>query len=76
MLRYFQLLTDINRANFCLGQDLIQHNSGSSDMNSSLRLTAPTINSQSTGATLTISNDQLLSQGTSLNAPGMHKMIF
>ncbi|XP_035174021.1 zinc finger protein 236 isoform X5 [Oxyura jamaicensis] len=51
------------------GQDLIQHNSGSSDMNSSLRLTAPTINSQSTGATLTISNDQLLSQGTSLNAP-------
>ncbi|XP_066848818.1 zinc finger protein 236 isoform X5 [Anser cygnoides] len=51
------------------GQDLIQHNSGSSDMNSSLRLTTPTINSQSTGATLTISNDQLLSQGTSLNAP-------
>eukprot|EP00075_Anas_platyrhynchos_P018425 XP_027307678.1 zinc finger protein 236 isoform X5 [Anas platyrhynchos] len=51
------------------GQNLIQHNSGSSDMNSSLRLTAPTINSQSTGATLTISNDQLLSQGTSLNAP-------
>ncbi|XP_040405452.1 zinc finger protein 236 isoform X5 [Cygnus olor] len=51
------------------GQDLIQHNSGSSDMNGSLRLTTPTINSQSTGATLTISNDQLLSQGTSLNAP-------
>ncbi|KAM9024257.1 zinc finger protein 236 isoform 13-T13 [Ara ararauna] len=49
------------------GQDLIQHNSGSSDLNSSLRLTAPTINSQTTGATLTISNDQLLSQGTSLN---------
>uniref|UniRef100_A0A8C4UVL2 Zinc finger protein 236 n=1 Tax=Falco tinnunculus TaxID=100819 RepID=A0A8C4UVL2_FALTI len=50
------------------GQDLIQHNSGSSDLNSGLRLTAPTINSQTTGATLTISNDQLLSQGTSLNA--------
>ncbi|XP_068003649.1 zinc finger protein 236 isoform X3 [Melanerpes formicivorus] len=50
------------------GQDLIQHNSGSSDLNSGLRLTAPTMNSQTTGATLTISNDQLLSQGTSLNA--------
>ncbi|XP_040519661.1 zinc finger protein 236 isoform X3 [Gallus gallus] len=54
------------------GQDLIQHNSGSSDLNSSLRLTAPTINSQSTGATLTISNDHLLSQGTSLNAPELN----
>ncbi|XP_064006194.1 zinc finger protein 236 isoform X3 [Pogoniulus pusillus] len=50
------------------GQDLIQHNSGSSDLNSGLRLAAPAINSQTTGATLTISNDQLLSQGTSLNA--------
>uniref|UniRef100_A0A8C2T6B0 Zinc finger protein 236 n=1 Tax=Coturnix japonica TaxID=93934 RepID=A0A8C2T6B0_COTJA len=54
------------------GQDLIQHNSGSSDLNSSLRLTAPTINNQSTGATLTISNDHLLSQGTSLNAPELN----
>ncbi|KAM4686770.1 zinc finger protein 236 isoform 11-T12 [Amazona ochrocephala] len=54
------------------GQDLIQHNSGSSDLNSSLRLTAPTINSQTTGATLTISNDQLLSQGTSLNTPELN----
>ncbi|XP_064909064.1 zinc finger protein 236 isoform X1 [Columba livia] len=54
------------------GQDLIQHNSGSSDLNSGLRLTAPTINSQTTGATLTISNDQLLSQGTSLNAPELN----
>ncbi|XP_040552502.1 zinc finger protein 236 isoform X3 [Gallus gallus] len=54
------------------GQDLIQHNSGSSDLNSSLRLTAPTISSQSTGATLTISNDHLLSQGTSLNAPELN----
>ncbi|XP_053913313.1 zinc finger protein 236 isoform X6 [Cuculus canorus] len=50
------------------GQDLIQHNSGSNDLNSGLRLTAPTISSQTTGATLTISNDQLLSQSTSLNA--------
>ncbi|XP_025066451.1 zinc finger protein 236 [Alligator sinensis] len=50
------------------GQDLIQHNSsGSNDMNGSLRLTTPAINNQSTGATITISNDQLLSQGTSLN---------
>uniref|UniRef100_A0A8B9F774 Zinc finger protein 236 n=1 Tax=Amazona collaria TaxID=241587 RepID=A0A8B9F774_9PSIT len=54
------------------GQDLIQHNSGSSDLNSSLRLTAPAINSQTTGATLTISNDQLLSQGTSLNTPELN----
>ncbi|NWU52852.1 ZN236 protein, partial [Dromas ardeola] len=54
------------------GQDLIQHNSGSGDLNSGLRLTAPTINSQTTGATLTISNDQLLSQGTSLNAPELN----
>ncbi|XP_051467881.1 zinc finger protein 236 isoform X8 [Apus apus] len=54
------------------GQDLIQHNSGSNDLNSGLRLTAPTINSQTTGATLTISNDQLLSQGTSLNAPELN----
>uniref|UniRef100_A0A8B9Q4B7 Zinc finger protein 236 n=1 Tax=Apteryx owenii TaxID=8824 RepID=A0A8B9Q4B7_APTOW len=54
------------------GQDLIQHNSGSSDLNGSLRLTAPTINSQTAGATLTISNDQLLSQGTSLNTPELN----
>ncbi|XP_061220692.1 zinc finger protein 236 isoform X6 [Neopsephotus bourkii] len=54
------------------GQGLIQHNSGSSDLNSGLRLTAPTINSQTTGATLTISNDQLLSQGTSLNTPELN----
>ncbi|XP_071593118.1 zinc finger protein 236 isoform X5 [Heliangelus exortis] len=54
------------------GQDLIQHNSGSTDLNSGLRLTAPTINSQTAGATLTISNDQLLSQTTSLNAPELN----
>ncbi|XP_069709391.1 zinc finger protein 236 isoform X4 [Phaenicophaeus curvirostris] len=54
------------------GQDLIQHNSGGNDLNSGLRLTAPTINSQTTGATLTISNDQLLSQSTSLNAPELN----
>ncbi|RMC15683.1 hypothetical protein DUI87_07885 [Hirundo rustica rustica] len=54
------------------GQDLIQHNSGSTDLNTGLRLTAPTINSQTTGATLTISNDQLLSQGPSLNAPELN----
>ncbi|OXB66150.1 hypothetical protein ASZ78_004009 [Callipepla squamata] len=54
------------------GQELIQHNSGSSDLNGSLRLTAPTINNQSTGATLTISNDHLLSQGTSLSTPELN----
>ncbi|XP_029814775.1 zinc finger protein 236 isoform X1 [Manacus vitellinus] len=54
------------------GQDLIQHNSGGSDLNTGLRLTAPTISSQTTGATLTISNDQLLSQGPSLNAPELN----
>ncbi|NXD14527.1 ZN236 protein, partial [Nothocercus nigrocapillus] len=54
------------------GQDLIQHNSGSNDLNGSLRLTTPTISSQTTGATLTISNDQLLSQGTSLNTPELN----
>ncbi|NWX99557.1 ZN236 protein, partial [Nothoprocta ornata] len=53
-------------------QDLIQHNSGSSDLNGSLRLTTPTINSQTTGATLTISNEQLLPQGTSLNTPELN----
>ncbi|KAB0399007.1 hypothetical protein E2I00_017672 [Balaenoptera physalus] len=51
------------------GQDLIQHGSnGSSELNGSIRLSAPAINNQSTGATLTISNDQLLSQSTTLNA--------
>ncbi|KAJ7405953.1 hypothetical protein BTVI_67104 [Pitangus sulphuratus] len=54
------------------GQDLIQHNSGGSDLNTGLRLSAPTISSQTTGATLTISNDQLLSQGPSLNAPELN----
>ncbi|XP_059751595.1 zinc finger protein 236 isoform X3 [Balaenoptera ricei] len=51
------------------GQDLIQHSSnGSSELNGSIRLSAPAINNQSTGATLTISNDQLLSQSATLNA--------
>ncbi|XP_023503770.1 zinc finger protein 236 isoform X3 [Equus przewalskii] len=51
------------------GQDLIQHNSnGSSELNGSIRLSAPAINNQSTGATLTISNDQLLSQSATLSS--------
>nr|XP_058133894.1 zinc finger protein 236 isoform X2 [Dasypus novemcinctus] len=51
------------------GQDLIQHNSnGSSELNGSIRLSAPAISNQSTGATLTISNDQLLSQSTALSS--------
>ncbi|XP_070309091.1 zinc finger protein 236 isoform X1 [Odocoileus virginianus] len=52
-----------------IGQDLIQHSSnGSSELNGSIRLSAPTINNQSAGATLTISNDQLLSQSATLNS--------
>ncbi|MGH0152599.1 UNVERIFIED_CONTAM: hypothetical protein FKN15_073372 [Acipenser sinensis] len=45
------------------GQDIIhQHNSsGSAELNGNLRLTAP-MNNQPNGATLTIGNDQLLSQ--------------
>uniref|UniRef100_A0A8D1JYU7 Zinc finger protein 236 n=1 Tax=Sus scrofa TaxID=9823 RepID=A0A8D1JYU7_PIG len=51
------------------GQDLIQHSSnGSSEVNGSIRLSAPAISSQSTGATLTISNDQLLSQSAALTS--------
>ncbi|KAL8182396.1 UNVERIFIED_CONTAM: hypothetical protein K2H54_055721 [Gekko kuhli] len=51
------------------GQDLIQHSSsGGNELNGNLRLTTPTITNQSTGATLTISNDQLLSQNPALNS--------
>ncbi|XP_061450206.1 zinc finger protein 236 isoform X3 [Rhineura floridana] len=51
------------------GQDLIQHNSsGSNELNGNLRLATPAISNQSTGATLTISNDQLLSQSPALNS--------
>ncbi|CAK7306383.1 Zinc finger protein 236 [Vulpes lagopus] len=50
------------------GQDLIQHNAhGSSEVNGSIRLSAPAA-TQSAGATLTISSDQLLSQGATLNS--------
>ncbi|KAJ6664422.1 hypothetical protein lerEdw1_007079, partial [Lerista edwardsae] len=50
-------------------QDLIQHNSsGSSELNGNLRLATPSISNQSAGATLTISNDQLLSQTPALNS--------
>ncbi|KAB1256377.1 Zinc finger protein 236 [Camelus dromedarius] len=49
------------------GQDLIQHNSnGSSELNGSIRLSAPAVSHPSTGATLTISNEQLLSQSAAL----------
>ncbi|XP_060630945.2 zinc finger protein 236 isoform X2 [Anolis sagrei] len=51
------------------GQDLIQHNSsGSNELNGNLRLAAPTISTRSTGTTLTISNDHLLSQSPTLNS--------
>lgn len=54
----------------------MQHNSnGSSDLNRSVRLSAPAINNQSTGATLTMSSDQLLSQRGTVNS-GMQLMIW
>ncbi|XP_030067684.1 zinc finger protein 236 [Microcaecilia unicolor] len=49
------------------GQELVPHSSsGNSELNGSIRLTSSTINNQSPGATLTIRNDQLLSQGSTL----------
>ncbi|XP_030743152.1 zinc finger protein 236 [Echinops telfairi] len=52
------------------GQDLIPHSSnGGSDLNGGMRLSAPPISSPSTAATLTISNDQLLSQSSALGSP-------
>ncbi|KAM9095903.1 zinc finger protein 236 isoform X3 [Sarcophilus harrisii] len=55
------------------GQDLIQHNTnGTSELNGSIRLSAPAINNQSPGATLTISNDQLLTQSTTLNSSDLN----
>lgn len=48
------------------GQDIIHHGTSSSnELNGSIRLT-PTIGNQPSGATLTISNDQLLSQASTL----------
>lgn len=58
--------------NFHLGQDLIQHSSGgSSELNGTIRLSGATVSNQSAGATLTISNDQLLTQSAALTASGM-----
>ncbi|XP_037364290.1 zinc finger protein 236 isoform X2 [Talpa occidentalis] len=54
------------------GQDLIQHSaSGGSELNGSIRLSAPALGSQPAGATLTISNDQLLPQSAALNSSEM-----
>ncbi|XP_036086048.1 zinc finger protein 236 isoform X4 [Rousettus aegyptiacus] len=51
------------------GQDLIQHSSsGGSELNGSIRLSAPALGSQSADATLAISSGQLLSQSAALNA--------
>nr|KAF6331390.1 zinc finger protein 236 [Myotis myotis] len=51
------------------GQDLIQHSSGgSSELNGTIRLSGATVSNQSAGATLTISNDQLLTQSAALTA--------
>ncbi|XP_054439767.1 zinc finger protein 236 [Pteronotus mesoamericanus] len=49
------------------GQDLIQHSpGGSGELNGTIRLSAPAVGGQSAGATLTISNDQLLAQSAAL----------
>ncbi|KAH0617863.1 hypothetical protein JD844_016523 [Phrynosoma platyrhinos] len=54
---------------FVYSQDLIQHNPpGSNELNGNLQLATPTINNQSTGTTLTISNDQLLPQSPTLSS--------
>ncbi|XP_032078645.1 zinc finger protein 236 isoform X1 [Thamnophis elegans] len=51
------------------GQDLIQHiSSGSNELNGNLRLATPNITNQSPATTLTINNDQLLSQNPTLNS--------
>lgn len=56
--------------NFPTGQDLLTPNASSTgaDMNSGIRLVSPLTN-QHTGATLTITNDQLLPQSSA--NPGM-----
>ncbi|XP_036891873.1 zinc finger protein 236 isoform X4 [Sturnira hondurensis] len=52
------------------GQDLIQHSpGGGSELNGTIRLSAPAVGSQPAGATLTISNDQLLAQTATLTSP-------
>ncbi|ETE72079.1 Zinc finger protein, partial [Ophiophagus hannah] len=51
------------------GQDLIQHiSSGNNELNGNLRLATPNITNQSPSTTLTINNDQLLSQNPTLNS--------
>ncbi|XP_053768453.1 zinc finger protein 236 isoform X3 [Desmodus rotundus] len=51
------------------GQDLIPHSSGGGgELNGTIRLSAPAIGSQPAGATLTISNDQLLAQTATLTS--------
>lgn len=55
----------------CKGQDLIPHSSGGGgELNGTIRLSAPAIGSQPAGATLTISNDQLLAQTATLTSSG------
>ncbi|XP_035866033.1 zinc finger protein 236 isoform X1 [Phyllostomus discolor] len=51
------------------GQDLIQHSpGGGGELNGTIRLSAPAVGSQPAGATLTISNDQLLAQTATLTS--------
>lgn len=68
----------LNNSIFHLGQDLIQHiSSGNSELNGSLRLATPNITNQSPATTLTINNDQLLSQNSTLNSSsGEFSFIF
>lgn len=60
-----------------LGQDLIQHNSsGGGELSGNLRLATSALSKQSAGATLTIRNDQLLSQSPALSSTsGRHLIV-
>ncbi|KAM7126021.1 zinc finger protein 236 isoform 3-T3 [Molossus nigricans] len=51
------------------GQDLIQHSSsGSGELHGAIRLSGPAVSAPSAGTTLTISNDQLLTQSAALGS--------
>lgn len=62
--------------NFRLGQDLVQHSSGGSgELSGTIRLSGPAVSTQSAGTTLTISNDQLLTQSAALTASGTPRVV-
>lgn len=63
--------------NFHLGQDLLPHSSsGSSELNGTIRLSGPAVSTQSAGTTLTISNDQLLTQSATLTSSGTQRVAW